>query len=88
MAIVVAPHLVAEAIRLGIIDAADAPRFLDSPEPAPAPAPQWRNAAEHLEHIVKSCSSGAAAIDSITAHVEEIDSGRMLPAPPTNGDPP
>ena len=78
----VAPELVAEAVRLGIITEAEAPLYRDPPRERKP----WRNVAEHLEHVVKSCSSGAPAIDSITIHVEEVATGRTLPAPP-NGEP-
>ena len=75
----VAPHLVAEAVRLGVIRADDTHRFLFDDPPDPTRDMTY---AQRLAYTIRTCSSGVAAITNVAHIVEHIPSGRTLPPPP------
>lgn len=74
----VAPHLVAEAIRLGVIRPEDADRFLFDGPPDPFAG---YSLAQRWEWCIRHAASGAPAFDTVTASVEDIRDGRRLPHP-------
>ena len=65
--------------------------LVDEPERDDTPAVRgaWAsvNAAEHLEHVIHECASGAGAIESINLNIEEVATGRLLPPPPIGATP-
>jgi hypothetical protein len=81
----IAPHLVREAVRLGIIAPGDTARFLYDIPPAPTPSPDpfaELTYEQRIAAVIRACSSGVAAFSSIRLVVEDSD-GNRLPPPPS-----
>lgn len=84
------PKFVYQALATGLITEAEAQAFLD-PEPVEATpdrevdhGDRWSSNADRLQHVIDGCASGAPAFTVInTTGIEEIATGRILPAPPS-----
>lgn len=74
----VAPHLVDEAVRLGLIEPDETWRYLSDRRADP---PEWDDYATRLEAAIAMCASGAPAFDHVDHFVEDTRDGRRLPPP-------